>query len=303
MNFFLSSADASVRAGEELLDRHEPRGQAGPPGGRAAWMPPYNPFGRLLDGSRFGLAGHSYGAAGVSYVGQWDPRVRRGRRVGQPRRRRPERGHLRQPPPGEQPCPADPLAARRRRRSRSPRWACPPTTSCPRRRTPPIPTRRRSRTQSVKYSAGRRGLGRDHHPRRQPPGLQLHPEPGVRGQPPRRGRDRLVHDRLVRQVRQARPRRRPRLLIEPLAPRRRRRPRSTPTATATCSPSTTAPAWTSASRTVARFDCEDIRPDPMRTDPPSTYPADTCSGWVPAAGDGWPGVYDYVAIDTSPDGG
>jgi hypothetical protein len=45
-----------------------------------------------------------------------------------------------------------------------------------------------------------------------------------------------------------------------------------------------------------RFDCEDIRPDAMR--PNGT----TCTGWVPAAGDGWPGNYDYVAIDTSPDG-
>ena len=37
---------------------------------------PYNPFFSLLDPSRVGLAGHSYGAAGVSYVGQADPRVK-----------------------------------------------------------------------------------------------------------------------------------------------------------------------------------------------------------------------------------
>ncbi len=36
----------------------------------------YNPFWSLLDPSKIGLAGHSYGAAGVSYVGQWDPRVK-----------------------------------------------------------------------------------------------------------------------------------------------------------------------------------------------------------------------------------
>jgi dienelactone hydrolase len=35
----------------------------------------YNPFWQLLDASRLGLAGHSYGAAGVSYIAQWDPRV------------------------------------------------------------------------------------------------------------------------------------------------------------------------------------------------------------------------------------
>lgn len=35
----------------------------------------YNPFWRLFDHKRLGLAGHSYGAAGVSFIGQWDPRV------------------------------------------------------------------------------------------------------------------------------------------------------------------------------------------------------------------------------------
>ena len=35
----------------------------------------YNPFWQLFDHSRLGLAGHSYGAAGVSFIGQWDPRV------------------------------------------------------------------------------------------------------------------------------------------------------------------------------------------------------------------------------------
>src|SRR3954447_16096131 len=37
---------------------------------------PANPFASLLDPSRVGVVGHSYGAAGVSYVGQWDPRVK-----------------------------------------------------------------------------------------------------------------------------------------------------------------------------------------------------------------------------------
>lgn len=35
----------------------------------------YNPFARLVDRTRVGLAGHSYGAAGVSWVGQQDHRV------------------------------------------------------------------------------------------------------------------------------------------------------------------------------------------------------------------------------------
>jgi hypothetical protein len=50
-----------------------------------------------------------------------------------------------------------------------------------------------------------------------------------------------------------------------------------------------------------RFDCEDIRPDAMRPSPPST-PDQHCPGFIPEASDGWPGNYDYVAIDTSPDG-
>jgi dienelactone hydrolase len=35
----------------------------------------FNPYWEMVDGSRIGLAGHSYGAAGVSWVGQQDPRV------------------------------------------------------------------------------------------------------------------------------------------------------------------------------------------------------------------------------------
>lgn len=35
----------------------------------------YNPFGRNVDPEHLGLAGHSFGAAGVSYVSQVDPRV------------------------------------------------------------------------------------------------------------------------------------------------------------------------------------------------------------------------------------
>jgi len=36
----------------------------------------YNPFWAILNPHLIGLAGHSYGAAGVSYIGQWDPRVK-----------------------------------------------------------------------------------------------------------------------------------------------------------------------------------------------------------------------------------
>ncbi|HEX3977309.1 MAG TPA: hypothetical protein VHW96_13670 [Solirubrobacteraceae bacterium] len=36
----------------------------------------YNPYWQLLNPSEIGLVGHSYGAAGVSYIGQWDTRVK-----------------------------------------------------------------------------------------------------------------------------------------------------------------------------------------------------------------------------------
>jgi dienelactone hydrolase len=36
----------------------------------------YDPFYKQLNTSEIGLAGHSYGAAGVSYIAQWDPRVK-----------------------------------------------------------------------------------------------------------------------------------------------------------------------------------------------------------------------------------
>jgi dienelactone hydrolase len=36
----------------------------------------YNPFWKLLKAGELGIAGHSYGAAGVSYIAQWDPRVK-----------------------------------------------------------------------------------------------------------------------------------------------------------------------------------------------------------------------------------
>jgi dienelactone hydrolase len=64
----------------------------------------YNPFASLLDPSRVGIAGHSYGAAGVSYVAQSDPRVKAVVAF----------DNLGQPVAGggsglgEQPCPADP---------------------------------------------------------------------------------------------------------------------------------------------------------------------------------------------------
>jgi dienelactone hydrolase len=69
----------------------------------------YNPYWKLLDPSRVGIAGHSYGAAGVSYIGQWDPRV--DAIVAWDNLGRPSPGSNNGSfPPGEAGCPANPAA-------------------------------------------------------------------------------------------------------------------------------------------------------------------------------------------------
>ena len=94
----------------------------------------YNPFWKQLNAKQIGLAGHSYGAVGVSYIAQWDPRVKAVVALGQPRAARPRRRG----------SPRRCAAVRRRRsarraaprtrptarscRSPSPAWACLPTT-------------------------------------------------------------------------------------------------------------------------------------------------------------------------------
>src|SRR4051794_19032674 len=68
----------------------------------------YNPFYALFDHKRLGLAGHSYGAAGVSYIGQWDPRVDAivaWDNLSQPA---PGSAGTQSFPPGEAGCPAHP---------------------------------------------------------------------------------------------------------------------------------------------------------------------------------------------------
>jgi dienelactone hydrolase len=63
----------------------------------------YNPYANFIDYSRVGIAGHSFGAAGVSYIGQQDPRVKAivaWDNLGTPG---PGEGRI-----GERPCPANP---------------------------------------------------------------------------------------------------------------------------------------------------------------------------------------------------
>ncbi|HXW59583.1 MAG TPA: hypothetical protein VEJ23_08935 [Solirubrobacteraceae bacterium] len=124
----------------------------------------YNPLWHLLDSNEIGLAGHSYGAVGVSYIAQWDPRVKAAvawDNLGPPS---PEGAEVPGGAPGstmtigEKGCPADPTA--RRCRSQSPAWDSRPTTACRPPRTPPCPTRwaspkSRLRTPKPAWTAAR----------------------------------------------------------------------------------------------------------------------------------------------------
>ena len=245
-------ARSTLRAGAELHHRHQPRRQAEPARGAPGSTPPTTRSGSCSIPSEIGLAGHSYGAAGVSYIGQWDPRVKAivaWDNLGGPG---PTTRRSRVPAPGapsqtigEPRCPADPAdrttvpitkpgarhVGRLRAAADAQHLAARPE--------------RASRPESLDLLEGRRRHRRDHHPRRLAPGLQLHPQPGVRRLAARRRHDRLVHDRLVRQVPQAR-RRPPTRGCSPSAgATTRSRRRSTPTTTATRSRSTTARAWTS----------------------------------------------------------
>ncbi len=98
LNFFFSAAASpyapikSCESGTSHAPKQERRVKAGLNAG-------FNPFWGLLDTSRVGVAGHSYGASGVSYVGQADPRVKA--IVGWDNLRTPSTDQ-------EQPCPADP---------------------------------------------------------------------------------------------------------------------------------------------------------------------------------------------------
>jgi dienelactone hydrolase len=76
----------------------------------------FDPFWQLINPSEVGLAGHSYGAAGVSYIAQWDPRVKAvvaWDNLGGPG---PNGGSVpgmgKGSSIGEQGCPADPAARR-----------------------------------------------------------------------------------------------------------------------------------------------------------------------------------------------
>jgi dienelactone hydrolase len=117
LNFFLSTAKhpyepvASCETGTSHAAKQNERVTQGLDAA-------YDPYWKLIKPSQIGLAGHSYGAAGVSYIAQWDPRVKAvvaWDNLGGPG---PEAGSVPSQqggtPPmssiGEKPCPADPSA-------------------------------------------------------------------------------------------------------------------------------------------------------------------------------------------------
>jgi dienelactone hydrolase len=103
LNFFFSNAahpyvpQKSCSSGTSHAPKQERRAKAGL---NAA----FNPLWGMLDPSRVGIAGHSFGAAGVSYIGQFDPRVKAIVAFDNLGSADPSSGGR----TGEQPCPADP---------------------------------------------------------------------------------------------------------------------------------------------------------------------------------------------------
>jgi dienelactone hydrolase len=253
----------------------------------------HNPLAGMLNKNRLGLAGHSYGAAGVSYVGQWDPRVDAVVAWDNLQGTDPNASFIGQRA-AERPCPADPAQREpapitKPALGMSADYLLPPTPNT----SQPDPEEKSA--QSVAYSdAGvdsgeliiRGGSHLD---------FSWIPNPAfgatlrgadmidwyttawfdkyVKGDPT--ADRRLLSDRWFNDAREA--------AVDPdgdgnMFSRYHRSRLDITLADG------------------GRFDCEDFRPDPMRPEPPSTCPA-----FLPRAQDGWPGEYDYVAIATSPD--
>jgi dienelactone hydrolase len=114
LNFFLSSPQRpyvpvrSCSTGTSHAGKQQSRVAAG-------LDTAYNPFASLLNPAQVGLAGHSYGAAGVSYIAQWDPRVKAvvaWDNLGGPSANGGSLPGSSGGTIGEQPCPADPAARR-----------------------------------------------------------------------------------------------------------------------------------------------------------------------------------------------
>jgi dienelactone hydrolase len=258
----------------------------------------YNPFAGMLNPNRLGLAGHSYGAAGVSYIGQWDPRVDAVVAWDNLGGTDPN-ATFQAIPHEEQPCPADPsqrepAAITKPALGISADYGLPPTPNT----SQPDPEAKTAR--SVTYSDA--GVDSGEIIIRGGSHLDFSWIPNPAFGASLRGADEIDwytsawFDKYVKE--------------DPSADRRLLSDRWFDDAQeAAVDPDGDGNMFSRYYRSRldiglaggGRFDCEDIRPDPMRPDPPST-PNQTCSGFVPEAQDGWTGNYDYVAIDTTPDG-
>jgi dienelactone hydrolase len=259
----------------------------------------YNPLAKVLNPNRLGLAGHSYGAAGVSYIAQWDPRVDAVVAWDNLSGADPN-GASGSFPPGEQPCPADPsqrtvAPLTKPALGMSADYFLPPTPNT----SQPDPEAKAA--QSMAYSQA--GVDSGEIVIRGGSHLDFSWIPNPAFGASLRGADEIDwytsawFDKYVKG--------------DPSADRRLLSNRwFNDPQEAAVDPDGDGNMFSRYYRSRldigltggGRFDCEDIRPDAMRPDPPSTFPANTCSGWIPAAHDGWPGNYDYLKIDTTPDG-
>jgi dienelactone hydrolase len=205
----------------------------------------YNPFAALLDG-HVGLAGHSYGAAGVSYIGQWDPRV--DAIVAWDNLSRPAPGTNDGGfPPGEAGCPAHPEDRTPGTARRSPRCCTPGAGSTPASSSSAAARTWTSRSSPTRPSAPRCAAPNSSRGTRRPGSTSTSraTRPPIAGCSPTAGAT------------------------------TRRRPRSTPTATGTCSPSTTARGLTSRAPTGRSSTARTCAPDAPRSPPTTAMRATT----------------------------
>jgi dienelactone hydrolase len=260
----------------------------------------YDPLAGMLNPNRLGLAGHSYGAAGVSYIGQWDPRVDAVVAWDNLGGTDPNAASGTTGNPREQPCPADP-AQRTIPPITKPALGMSADYFLPPEPNSSQPDPESKSAESVHYSNA--GVDSGELIIRGGSHLDFSWIPNPDFGATLRGADMIAwyttawFDKYVKQNPEADAR----LLSDRWF---------NDAQEAAVDPFGDGDMFSQYYRSRleisradgTRFDCEDVRPDAMRPNPPSTWPANTCSGWVPRAQDGWPGNYDFVAIDTSPDG-
>jgi dienelactone hydrolase len=299
INFFLSTAKSpykpvpSCETGTSHAPKQNRRVAAG-------LNTAYNPYWSLLNKNKLGLAGHSYGAAGVSYIGQWDPRVDAvvaWDNLGGTDPNAPFMSSSRL----EKACPADPsqrtvAPMTKPALGMSADYGLPATPHT----SDPDPESKTAR--SVQYSAAGVDSGEiiirggDH--------LDFSWIPNAAFSGSLRGADEINwytsawFDKYVKG--------------DPSADRRLTSDRWTHDAQeAAVDPDGDGNMFSQYYRSRldiglangTRWDCEDMRPDPMRPSAPSVWPATSCGAtFTPQAEDGWPGEYSHLAIDTSRDG-